>query len=64
MESADKMVELAEALALEAIKQGLIVKISVEPLIDTQKVFNSQSTTMLQDMQQVLMRVIEKQVQE
>lgn len=60
MESKDKMVELAEALALEAIKRGYSVKISVEPLLDTQKIFNSQSATMLQDMQQALMRMIEE----
>lgn len=64
LENANKMVELAEALALEAIKHGCIVKISVEPLLDTQKIIQGQTTTMLQDMQQVLMRTLSAQSKE
>lgn len=55
---------LATELALEALRMGCTVKVTVEPLVDTQKVDASQYAQLMQDAQKSLMQVIERNVQQ
>ena len=56
----EKVSALATELALEALKMGCTVKVTVEPLVDIQKVEAEQYAQLLKDAHKSLLQAVEE----